>query len=353
MSDLFDFLNQAKQDLKDSFAGTCEAIDEGTKNFQKNHLSSTASNTTDNYVVHTEKEEVHNSLWAENAIHSNPQVLITMLNTINKICNAYVPASCKWDWKDITSKEIPKLAFYLIAPYKLRLKVILDSAVFFVNTDAVAIQSAVLKKLAKEIVLQVGFLQEQEAHNENFVQQYDIHTDDQLKRLHYDEDSLIKIAQLFSLVEQYPEARESLKGALDNKLEMAAVSQLEEQEVITYYNSCLKHYGMAKFYPTHVTYFDEHGLNRILFIQLRFAKKNGLINFTVTLFKNQIVNGNANKAMLKGLKSQIDNFNMEADLNKIREQKPTIFDKEKYFAILTDEMNYFNQISSEINAQLI
>lgn len=353
MSDLFDFLNQAKQDLKDSFVGTCEAIDEGTKSFQKNHFSSSTSSSADDYVVPTEKEEVHDSLWAESTAHSNPQVLIKMLNMINQICIAYVPVSCKWDWKDATSKGVPKLAFYLIAPYKLRLKVILDSATFFVNTDAVAIQSAVLKKLAKEIVSQVGFLQEQEAHNENFVQQYDIHTNDQLKRLHYDEDSLIKIAQLFSLVEQYPETRESLKGALNNKLEMATISQLEEQEIITYYNSCLKHYGMAKFYPTHVTYFDEHGLNRILFIQLRFAKKNGLINFTVTLFKNQIMNGNANKAMLKGLKSQIDNFNMETELNKIREQKPTIFDKEKYSAILNGEIQYFNQISSEISTQLI
>lgn len=353
MSDLFNFLDQAKQDLKDSFIGTCEVIDEETKNFQKKHFSSNANNTTSDYVVHTEKEEVHDSLWAENETHSNPQILITMLNTINKICTAYVPVSCKWDWKDVTSKGVPKLAFYLIAPYKLQLKIMLDSATFFVNTDAVAIQSVVLKKLAKEIVSQVGFLQEQEAHNENFVQQYNIHTNDQLKRLHYDEDSLIKVAQLFSLVEQYPEARESLKGALNNKLEMATISQLEEQEVVTYYNSCLKHYGMVKFYPTHVTYFDEHGLNRILFIQLRFARKNGLINFTVTLFKKQIMNGNANKAMLKGLKSQIDNFNMEVELNKIREQKPTIFDKEKYSAILTSEMNYFNQISSEISAQLI
>lgn len=353
MSDLFNVLNQAKQDIKDSFIGTCEALNEGAKQFQQRHTVSDSKLAND-YSVHTEKEEVHDSLFVRDEIHSNPKALIATLNAINKICTNYLPVSCKWDWQDITKNiQMPKLAFYLTAPYKLQLKLEIDSVVYFTNPNLTGIESAILKILAKEIVSQVGYLQEQEAHNDNFIKLHNIQTNDQLRKLHYDEDSLIKIAQLFSLVEQYPQARENLKGALNEKIEMATISQLEEQEVIAYYNSCLKHYGLAKFYPSHVTYFDEHGLNRILFIQLRFAKKGGLINFTVNLFEKQIINGKGNEAMLKKLKSEIDNFDMKAKLNEIKVQKPAIYDKEKYLTILNTEMAYFKQISEEIKAQLM
>lgn len=353
MSDLFDILHQAKQDMKDSFVGTCEAIDEEAKSFRARHSTSN-HNSTNDYSVHTEKEEIQDSLFTKDVIHSSPKALISILNAINDICTNYVPVSCNWDWQDITKdSRVPKLAFYLTAPYKLQLKLKVDSAPYFINPDSTAIEQSILKALAKEIVSQVGYLQEQAAHNENFVQLHDIQTNDQLRKLHYDEDSLIKVAQLFSLVEQYPEAKENLKGALNEKIEMATISQVEEQEVIQYYNSCLKHYDMAKFYPSHVTYFDEHGLNRILFIQLRFAKKNGLINFTVNLFEKQIMNGKGNAAMLKALKDQIDHFDMNAMLNEIKAQKPTIFDKDKYSEILKAEMTYFKQISAEIKAQLI
>lgn len=263
---------------------------------------------------------------------------------LTEVQKEYIPGTVKISWKqDLDNQKVTFIGKYL-------LKIEVDIWPSDCDTNGL---SSLLIALAKEVVSKIGYLQYQEKINSDLMGTYGkgMHYKDEadfLDQLHKSEAYFIRLAQALNLAGNYPEVskyiQEEIKKGNDNVF--SALTMEEEKSIVKIDQEIIEKYGLASFYPTHITFRDDQGIMKVIYIQLNFATKQGYIRVSVNLLPDMFKNNNFKEVIVSELIHAIDNISLKNTLKIIKDTND--IDTDQLITRLLDDQQIFDNLKKSL-----
>lgn len=350
-------INQTKNDLKDSFEGTVQVIQEQKAKKDTNATQEADNDQRTNKVDIEPKREVVEGFETNISFkHQNSVLMLNLLVAWNRLLNQYIPKSCDNDWRDTSVKGRDAISVFLIAPQGLSVKLDLNPQMFANNddpTDIDALVTSMLKIVPKLLVEQVSELELKEQRGHDFADYNDLDSKLKLKNLHDDEDYFIRIAQAMALISSYPDLKSAINLHESEKAEIPAFNVKEEGLLIKQYKEFINKYNLTEFYPSHVTYSDSAAIRHSVNLDLKIARPNGVLVRTISIYPKTIINSTCKfddilaTEFLKMVKKLVST-SKESLIDKIKNKSDQVYEEDKLAQLVEDDLVFYKAMADDI-----
>lgn len=350
-------INQTKNDLKDSFEGTVQVIQEQKAKKDTNVTQEADNDQRTNKVDIEPKREVVEGFETNISFkHQNSVLMLNLLVAWNRLLNQYIPKSCDNDWRDTSVKGRDAISVFLIAPQGLSVKLDLNPQMFANNddpTDIDALVTSMLKIVPKLLVEQVSELELKEQRGHDFADYNDLDSKLKLKNLHDDEDYFIRIAQAMALISSYPDLKSAINLHESEKAEIPAFNVKEEGLLIKQYKEFINKYNLTEFYPSHVTYSDSAAIRHSVNLDLKIARPNGVLVRTISIYPKTIINSTCKfddilaTEFLKMVKKLVST-SKESLIDKIKNKSDQVYEEDKLAQLVEDDLVFYKAMADDV-----
>lgn len=350
-------INQTKNDLKDSFEGTVQVIQEQKAKKDTNATQEADNDQRTNKVDIEPKREVVEGFETNISFkHQNSVLMLNLLVAWNRLLNQYIPKSCDNDWRDTSVKGRDAISVFLIAPQGLSVKLDLNPQMFANNddpTDIEALVTSMLKIVPKLLVEQVSELELKEQREHDFADYNDLDSKLKLKNLHDDEDYFIRIAQAMALISSYPDLKSAINLHESEKAEIPAFNVKEEGLLIKQYKEFINKYNLTEFYPSHVTYSDSAAIRHSVNLDLKIARPNGVLVRTISIYPKTIINSTCKfddilaTEFLKMVKKLVST-SKESLIDKIKNKSDQVYEEDKLAQLVEDDLVFYKAMADDV-----
>lgn len=350
-------INQTKNDLKDSFEGTVQVIQEQKAKKDTNATQEADNDQRTNKVDIEPKREVVEGFETNISFkHQNSVLMLNLLVAWNRLLNQYIPKSCDNDWRDTSVKGRDAISVFLIAPQGLSVKLDLNPQMFANNddpTDIDALVTSMLKIVPKLLVEQVSELELKEQRGHDFADYNDLDSKLKLKNLHDDEDYFIRIAQAMALISSYPDLKSAINLHESEKAEIPAFNVKEEGLLIKQYKEFINKYNLTEFYPSHVTYSDSAAIRHSVNLDLKIARPNGVLVRTISIYPKTIINSTCKfddilaTEFLKMVKKLVST-SKESLIDKIKNKSDQVYEEDKLAQLVEDDLVFYKAMADDV-----
>lgn len=350
-------INQTKNDLKDSFEGTVQVIQEQKAKKATNATQEADNDQRTNKVDIEPKREVVEGFETNISFkHQNSVLMLNLLVAWNRLLNQYIPKSCDNDWRDTSVKGRDAISVFLIAPQGLSVKLDLNPQMFANNddpTDIDALVTSMLKIVPKLLVEQVSELELKEQRGHDFADYNDLDSKLKLKNLHDDEDYFIRIAQAMALISSYPDLKSAINLHESKKAEIPAFNVKEEGLLIKQYKEFINKYNLTEFYPSHVTYSDSAAIRHSVNLDLKIARPNGVLVRTISIYPKTIINSTCKfddilaTEFLKMVKKLVST-SKESLIDKIKNKSDQVYEEDKLAQLVEDDLVFYKAMADDV-----
>lgn len=350
-------INQTKNDLKDSFEGTVQVIQEQKAKKDTNATQEADNDQRTNKVDIEPKREVVEGFETNISFkHQNSVLMLNLLVAWNRLLNQYIPKSCDNDWRDTSVKGRDAISVFLIAPQGLSVKLDLNPQMFANNddpTDIDALVTSMLKIVPKLLVEQVSELELKEQRGHDFADYNDWDSKLKLKNLHDDEDYFIRIAQAMALISSYPDLKSAINLHESEKAEIPAFNVKEEGLLIKQYKEFINKYNLTEFYPSHVTYSDSAAIRHSVNLDLKIARPNGVLVRTISIYPKTIINSTCKfddilaTEFLKMVKKLVST-SKESLIDKIKNKSDQVYEEDKLAQLVEDDLVFYKAMADDV-----
>ena len=350
-------INQTKNDLKDSFEGTVQVIQEQKAKKDTNATQEADNDQRTNKVDIEPKREVVEGFETNISFkHQNSVLMLNLLVAWNRLLNQYIPKSCDNDWRDTSVKGRDAISVFLIAPQGLSVKLDLNPQMFANNddpTDIDALVTSMLKIVPKLLVEQVSELELKEQRGHDFADYNDLDSKLKLKNLHDDEDYFIRIAQAMALISSYPDLKSAINLHESEKAEIPAFNVKEEGLLIKQYKEFINKYNLTEFYPSHVTYSDSAAIRHSVNFDLKIARPNGVLVRTISIYPKTIINSTCKfddilaTEFLKMVKKLVST-SKESLIDKIKNKSDQVYEEDKLAQLVEDDLVFYKAMADDV-----
>lgn len=350
-------INQTKNDLKDSFEGTVQVIQEQKAKKDINATQEADNDQRTNKVDIEPKREVVEGFETNISFkHQNSVLMLNLLVAWNRLLNQYIPKSCDNDWRDTSVKGRDAISVFLIAPQGLSVKLDLNPQMFANNddpTDIDALVTSMLKIVPKLLVEQVSELELKEQRGHDFADYNDLDSKLKLKNLHDDEDYFIRIAQAMALISSYPDLKSAINLHESEKAEIPAFNVKEEGLLIKQYKEFINKYNLTEFYPSHVTYSDSAAIRHSVNLDLKIARPNGVLVRTISIYPKTIINSTCKfddilaTEFLKMVKKLVST-SKESLIDKIKNKSDQVYEEDKLAQLVEDDLVFYKAMADDV-----
>lgn len=350
-------INQTKNDLKDSFEGTVQVIQEQKAKKDTNATQEADNDQRTNKVDIEPKREVVEGFETNISFkHQNSVLMLNLLVAWNRLLNQYIPKSCDNDWRDTSVKGRDAISVFLIAPQGLSVKLDLNPQMFANNddpTDIDALVTSMLKIVPKLLVEQVSELELKEQRGHDFADYNDLDSKLKLKNLHDDEDYFIRIAQVMALISSYPDLKSAINLHESEKAEIPAFNVKEEGLLIKQYKEFINKYNLTEFYPSHVTYSDSAAIRHSVNLDLKIARPNGVLVRTISIYPKTIINSTCKfddilaTEFLKMVKKLVST-SKESLIDKIKNKSDQVYEEDKLAQLVEDDLVFYKAMADDV-----
>lgn len=350
-------INQTKNDLKDSFEGTVQVIQEQKAKKDTNATQEADNDQRTNKVDIEPKREVVEGFETNISFkHQNSVLMLNLLVAWNRLLNQYIPKSCDNDWRDTSVKGRDAISVFLIAPQGLSVKLDLNPQMFANNddpTDIDALVTSMLKIVPKLLVEQVSELELKEQRGHDFADYNDLDSKLKLKNLHDDEDYFIRIAQAMALISSYPDLKSAINLHESKKAEIPAFNVKEEGLLIKQYKEFINKYNLTEFYPSHVTYSDSAAIRHSVNLDLKIARPNGVLVRTISIYPKTIINSTCKfddilaTEFLKMVKKLVST-SKESLIDKIKNKSDQVYEEDKLAQLVEDDLVFYKAMADDV-----
>lgn len=350
-------INQTKNDLKDSFEGTVQVIQEQKAKKDTNATQEADNDQRTNKVDIEPKREVVGGFETNISFkHQNSVLMLNLLVAWNRLLNQYIPKSCDNDWRDTSVKGRDAISVFLIAPQGLSVKLDLNPQMFANNddpTDIDALVTSMLKIVPKLLVEQVSELELKEQRGHDFADYNDLDSKLKLKNLHDDEDYFIRIAQAMALISSYPDLKSAINLHESEKAEIPAFNVKEEGLLIKQYKEFINKYNLTEFYPSHVTYSDSAAIRHSVNLDLKIARPNGVLVRTISIYPKTIINSTCKfddilaTEFLKMVKKLVST-SKESLIDKIKNKSDQVYEEDKLAQLVEDDLVFYKAMADDV-----
>lgn len=350
-------INQTKNDLKDSFEGTVQVIQEQKAKKDTNATQEADNDQRTNKVDIEPKREVVEGFETNISFkHQNSVLMLNLLVAWNRLLNQYIPKSCDNDWRDTSVKGRDAISVFLIAPQGLSVKLDLNPQMFANNddpTDIDALVTSMLKIAPKLLVEQVSELELKEQRGHDFADYNDLDSKLKLKNLHDDEDYFIRIAQAMALISSYPDLKSAINLHESEKAEIPAFNVKEEGLLIKQYKEFINKYNLTEFYPSHVTYSDSAAIRHSVNLDLKIARPNGVLVRTISIYPKTIINSTCKfddilaTEFLKMVKKLVST-SKESLIDKIKNKSDQVYEEDKLAQLVEDDLVFYKAMADDV-----
>lgn len=350
-------INQTKNDLKDSFEGTVQVIQEQKAKKDTNATQEADNDQRTNKVDIEPKREVVEGFETNISFkHQNSVLMLNLLVAWNRLLNQYIPKSCDNDWRDTSVKGRDAISVFLIAPQGLSVKLDLNPQMFANNddpTDIDALVTSMLKIVPKLLVEQVSELELKEQREHDFADYNDLDSKLKLKNLHDDEDYFIRIAQAMALISSYPDLKSAINLHESEKAEIPAFNVKEEGLLIKQYKEFINKYNLTEFYPSHVTYSDSAAIRHSVNLDLKIARPNGVLVRTISIYPKTIINSTCKfddilaTEFLKMVKKLVST-SKESLIDKIKNKSDQVYEEDKLAQLVEDDLVFYKAMADDV-----
>lgn len=350
-------INQTKNDLKDSFEGTVQVIQEQKAKKDTNATQEADNDQRTNKVDIEPKREVVEGFETNISFkHQNSVLMLNLLVAWNRLLNQYIPKSCDSDWRDTSVKGRDAISVFLIAPQGLSVKLDLNPQMFANNddpTDIDALVTSMLKIVPKLLVEQVSELELKEQRGHDFADYNDLDSKLKLKNLHDDEDYFIRIAQAMALISSYPDLKSAINLHESEKAEIPAFNVKEEGLLIKQYKEFINKYNLTEFYPSHVTYSDSAAIRHSVNLDLKIARPNGVLVRTISIYPKTIINSTCKfddilaTEFLKMVKKLVST-SKESLIDKIKNKSDQVYEEDKLAQLVEDDLVFYKAMADDV-----
>lgn len=350
-------INQTKNDLKDSFEGTVQVIQEQKAKKDTNATQEADNDQRTNKVDIEPKREVVEGFETNISFkHQNSVLMLNLLVAWNCLLNQYIPKSCDNDWRDTSVKGRDAISVFLIAPQGLSVKLDLNPQMFANNddpTDIDALVTSMLKIVPKLLVEQVSELELKEQRGHDFADYNDLDSKLKLKNLHDDEDYFIRIAQAMALISSYPDLKSAINLHESEKAEIPAFNVKEEGLLIKQYKEFINKYNLTEFYPSHVTYSDSAAIRHSVNLDLKIARPNGVLVRTISIYPKTIINSTCKfddilaTEFLKMVKKLVST-SKESLIDKIKNKSDQVYEEDKLAQLVEDDLVFYKAMADDV-----
>lgn len=350
-------INQTKNDLKDSFEGTVQVIQEQKAKKDTNATQEADNDQRTNKVDIEPKREVVEGFETNISFkHQNSVLMLNLLVAWNRLLNQYIPKSCDNDWRDTSVKGRDAISVFLIAPQGLSVKLDLNPQMFANNddpTDIDALVTSMLKIVPKLLVEQVSELELKEQRGHDFADYNDLDSKLKLKNLHDDEDYFIRIAQAMALISSYPDLKSAINLHESEKAEIPAFNVKEEGLLIKQYKEFINKYNLTEFYPSHVTYSDSAAIRHSVNLDLKIARPNGVLVRTISIYPKTIINSTCKfddilaTEFLKMVKKLVST-SKESLIDKIKDKSDQVYEEDKLAQLVEDDLVFYKAMADDV-----
>lgn len=347
-------LREGLGSLKDSYDGIKEVIQES---FSSKQGSSNTQAKSDKAQTESSIVTMTNRPFTNVMVQKNSSNLLKLLSLINKLKEDYVPVGMDMNF-EISNDMDHDLRVSFIGSQNFHIDVELLSSQFIWDTDKGkdTMELFLYHTVSQQIVAKIGALQTQEANYPHFVSENMVGTHftsatDFIEILHINENRFIKFAQALNLASLYPV---ELKQFIKNSIRMQSLSQVgydifptfeqkDEKMIIEAYNKIVEKYNLAHVDVSHITYTNANAEVKPVFIQLKFATKNGTSMLNVPLLPNISNRNNYMDAVIAGLIQQIDKFSVEKAMKKVTYDSATV-DEDVIRSRLENDLNDYQAL---------
>lgn len=350
-------INQTKNDLKDSFEGTVQVIQEQKAKKDTNATQEADNDQRTNKVDIEPKREVVEGFETNISFkHQNSVLMLNLLVAWNRLLNQYIPKSCDNDWRDTSVKGRDAISVFLIAPQGLSVKLDLNPQMFANNddpTDIDALVTSMLKIVPKLLVEQVSELELKEQRVHDFADYNDLDSKLKLNNLHDDEDYFIRIAQAMALISSYPDLKSAINLHESEKAEIPAFNVKEEGLLIKQYKEFINKYNLTEFYPSHVTYSDSAAIRHSVNLDLKIARPNGVLVRTISIYPKTIINSTCKfddilaTEFLKMVKKLVST-SKESLIDKIKNKSDQVYEEDKLAQLVEDDLVFYKAMADDV-----
>lgn len=350
-------INQTKNDLKDSFEGTVQVIQEQKAKKDTNATQEADNDQRTNKVDIEPKREVVEGFETNISFkHQNSVLMLNLLVAWNRLLNQYIPKSCDNDWRDTSVKGRDAISVFVIAPQGLSVKLDLNPQMFANNddpTDIDALVTSMLKIVPKLLVEQVSELELKEQRGHDFADYNDLDSKLKLKNLHDDEDYFIRIAQAMALISSYPDLKSAINLHESEKAEIPAFNVKEEGLLIKQYKEFINKYNLTEFYPSHVTYSDSAAIRHSVNLDLKIARPNGVLVRTISIYPKTIINSTCKfddilaTEFLKMVKKLVST-SKESLIDKIKNKSDQVYEEDKLAQLVEDDLVFYKAMADDV-----
>lgn len=350
-------INQTKNDLKDSFEGTVQVIQEQKAKKDTNATQEADNDQRTNKVDIEPKREVVEGFETNISFkHQNSVLMLNLLVAWNRLLNQYIPKSCDNDWRDTSVKGRDAISVFLIAPQGLSVKLDLNPQMFANNddpTDIDALVTSMLKIVPKLLVEQVSELELKEQRGHDFADYNDLDSKLKLNNLHDDEDYFIRIAQAMALISSYPDLKSAINLHESEKAEIPAFNVKEEGLLIKQYKEFINKYNLTEFYPSHVTYSDSAAIRHSVNLDLKIARPNGVLVRTISIYPKTIINSTCKfddilaTEFLKMVKKLVST-SKESLIDKIKNKSDQVYEEDKLAQLVEDDLVFYKAMADDV-----
>lgn len=350
-------INQTKNDLKDSFEGTVQVIQEQKAKKDTDATQEADNDQRTNKVDIEPKREVVEGFETNISFkHQNSVLMLNLLVAWNRLLNQYIPKSCDNDWRDTSVKGRDAISVFLIAPQGLSVKLDLNPQMFANNddpTDIDALVTSMLKIVPKLLVEQVSELELKEQRGHDFADYNDLDSKLKLKNLHDDEDYFIRIAQAMALISSYPDLKSAINLHESEKAEIPAFNVKEEGLLIKQYKEFINKYNLTEFYPSHVTYSDSAAIRHSVNLDLKIARPNGVLVRTISIYPKTIINSTCKfddilaTEFLKMVKKLVST-SKESLIDKIKNKSDQVYEEDKLAQLVEDDLVFYKAMADDV-----
>lgn len=350
--------NQTKKDLKDSFEGTVQVIQE--QKVKRSNKDNPAAQDNDEQRTSTvdmePKEEVVEGFETNIPFrHQNSTLMLNILVAWNRLLNEYIPKSCGSDWHDTSIKNRDTLSVFLIAPNGLSVKLDLNPQMF-VNedlTNADTILASMLKLVPKLLVEQISELELREQRGHDFADYNNLDSKLKLKNLHDDEDYFIRIAQALALISSYPNLKSEINLHESDNAEIPAFNVNEEGLLINQYKEFISKYNLSEFYPSHITYSDSEAIRHSVNLNVKIGRPNGVLVRTISIYPKTIVNSTcafddiiANE-FLK-LVQKLSLVSKDSLIDEIKNKTDQVYAEDRLSQLVEDDLVFYKAMTNDV-----
>lgn len=350
-------INQTKNDLKDSFEGTVQVIQEQKAKKDTNATQEADNDQRTNKVDIEPKREVVEGFETNISFkHQNSVLMLNLLVAWNRLLNQYIPKSCDNDWRDTSVKGRDAISVFLIAPQGLSVKLDLNPQMFANNddpTDIDALVTSMLKIVPKLLVEQVSELELKEQRGHDFADYNDLDSKLKLNNLHDDEDYFIRISQAMALISSYPDLKSAINLHESEKAEIPAFNVKEEGLLIKQYKEFINKYNLTEFYPSHVTYSDSAAIRHSVNLDLKIARPNGVLVRTISIYPKTIINSTCKfddilaTEFLKMVKKLVST-SKESLIDKIKNKSDQVYEEDKLAQLVEDDLVFYKAMADDV-----